>query len=145
MSSMKVHELAKELNMTSKDILDKISTMGIEVKSHMSVLSDIDVIAIRNTILRGKNNSETKIVKVAPKKVENNTVDEVKVVVKAAVKPSISPEARVAANNEQRPVAQSSQQRSTHQSNQQTATQHTPQKPTQEARQQSEPQMVDIY
>ena len=52
MSNIKVHELAKELNMTSKDMLDKINSMGIDAKSHMSVLSDIDVISIRNTVLR---------------------------------------------------------------------------------------------
>ena len=66
MSSIKVFELAKELNMTSKDMLDKISSMGIDAKSHMSVLSDMDVIAVRNTILRGKSGAETKIVKVRP-------------------------------------------------------------------------------
>ena len=97
MSNNKVHELAKELNMTSKDMLEKIGSMGIEVKSHMSVLSDMDVIAIRNTILRGKSGSETKIVKVAPKKTDGNQVkEEVKVVVKAAAHPSISPEAKIA-------------------------------------------------
>jgi translation initiation factor IF-2 len=95
MSSLKVHELAKELNMTSKDMLDKINSMGINASSHMSVLTDMDVIAIRNTVLRGKSGAETKIVKVAPKKTESNQdKEEVKVVVKAAVHPSVSPEAR---------------------------------------------------
>jgi len=95
MSSIKIHELAKELNMTSKDMLDKINSMGIDAKSHMSVLSDMDVIAIRNTVLRGKSGSETKIVKVAPKKTEaSRDKEEVKVVVKAAVHPSVSPEAK---------------------------------------------------
>ena len=94
MSSMKIHELAKELNMSSKDMLDKINSMGIEAKSHMSVLSDMDVIAIRNTVLRGKSGAETKIVKVAPKKTESQDKEEVKVVVKAAAHPSASPEAK---------------------------------------------------
>ncbi len=95
MSSIKVHELAKELNMTSKDMLDKINSMGIDAKSHMSVLTDMDVIAIRNTVLRGRSGAETKIVKVAPKKTENNqNSEEVKVVVKAAAHPSASPETR---------------------------------------------------
>lgn len=95
MSSIKVHELAKELNMTSKDMLDKITAMGIDAKSHMSVLSDMDVIAIKNTVLRGKSGAETKIVKVAPKKTETvQDKEEVKVVVKAAAHPSISPETR---------------------------------------------------
>ena len=117
MSSIKVHELAKELNMTSKDMLDKINSMGIDAKSHMSVLSDMDVIAIRNTILRGKSGAETKIVKVAPKKTEpSRDKEEVKVVVKAAVHPSVSPEAKAAKpavkpQVQQRPANQAQGQR----------------------------------
>jgi len=106
MSSIKVFELAKELNMSSKDMLDKINSMGIEAKSHMSTLSDMDVVAVRNTVLRGKSGAETKIVKVAPKKVEQSSVqNEVKVVVKAAPHPSMSPEARTAKpqSQQQRP------------------------------------------
>ena len=106
MSSIKIHELAKELNMTSKDMLDKINSMGIDAKSHMSVLSDMDVIAIRNTVLRGKSGPETKIVKVAPKKTETiQDKEEVKVVVKAAVHPSASPEAKPQ-NHQQKPSYQ---------------------------------------
>lgn len=94
MSSMKIHELAKELNMSSKDMLDKINSMGIDAKSHMSVLSDMDVVAIKNTVLRGKGGSETKIVKAAPKRTETQDKEEVKVVVKAAAHPSASPESK---------------------------------------------------
>ncbi|WP_027398311.1 translation initiation factor IF-2 [Anaerovorax odorimutans] len=72
MSNMKVHELAKELNISSKELIQKINNMGIVVKSHMSVLSDIDATAVRNTITRGKSSSETKIVKVASKKLNEN-------------------------------------------------------------------------
>lgn len=95
MSNTKVHELAKELNISSKDLLEKINTMGIDAKSHMSVLAEMDVTAIKNTILRGKSNSETKIVKVTPKKADEKQVkEEVKIVVKAAAHPSASPEAK---------------------------------------------------
>jgi len=131
MSSIKVHELAKELNMTSKDMLDKINSMGINATSHMSVLSDIDVIAIRNTILRGKSGAETKIVRVAPRKTESNQdKEEVKVVVKAAVHPSISPEAKQA-----RPAAKPQTQRPAYpgqgqQTQQHTASQHDQKKKT---------------
>ena len=38
--AMKVHELAKEMNLNSKDILERAEKLGISVKSHMSVLSD---------------------------------------------------------------------------------------------------------
>lgn len=94
MSNIKVHELAKELSMSSKDMLDKIHTMGIDAKSHMSVLTEIDVIAIKNTVQRGRNGAETKIVKAAPKKTSPQQENkEVKVVVKAAAKPNMTAEA----------------------------------------------------
>ena len=131
MSSIKVHELAKELNMTSKDMLDKINSMGIDAKSHMSVLSDMDVIAIRNTVLRGKSGSETKIVKVAPKKTETNQVkEEVKVVVKAAAHPSMSPEAKPAVKpqtQQQRPAYPNQGQHTPQHAQQHTAQSNTTQ------------------
>ena len=98
MSNVKVHELAKELNMTSKELLDRLKSMGIEAKSHMSVLTEIDAIAVKNNILRSKSGSETKIVKVKPKKTEVKEVvkEEPKVVVKAAVKLSASPATKTA-------------------------------------------------
>ncbi|MEG0829817.1 MAG: translation initiation factor IF-2 [Anaerovoracaceae bacterium] len=88
---MKIHELAKELEMSSKDVLQKVQSMGIEAKTHMSALTDIDAKAVRNTLLKGKKGSETKIVKVAPKKAEKEAKleDEPRVTVKAAnIKPA---------------------------------------------------------
>ncbi len=74
--TIKIHELAKELNMNSKDLVEKVQTMGIEAKSHMSVLSEIEATAVKNTVLRNKAAAETKIVKVAPKKVEKRPDEE---------------------------------------------------------------------
>ena len=37
---MRVHELAKELEISSKDLLPKLHDLGIEAKSHMSALLD---------------------------------------------------------------------------------------------------------
>ena len=45
MAKVKVHELAKELNIQSKEILQYLSEQNIEVKSHMSSIED-DVIRI---------------------------------------------------------------------------------------------------
>ncbi len=90
--TIKIHELAKELNMNSKELLGKINAMGIEAKSHMSGLSEIDAISVRNTIKRNRTNAETKIVKAAPKKVEKEAeTQEPKVIVKAASKLTASP------------------------------------------------------
>jgi len=95
--TIKIHELAKELNLNSKELVEKIHNMGIEAKSHMSVLSDIEATAVKNTVLRSKGATETKIVKVAPKKVESGQdFEEPRVVVKASVVPQQSPQQKTA-------------------------------------------------
>ena len=43
----KVHELAKELNVSSKELQEKAGQLGISVSSHMSVLSDADIVKIK--------------------------------------------------------------------------------------------------
>nr|WP_281273162.1 translation initiation factor IF-2 [Desulfosoma caldarium] len=49
---MRVHELAKELDMNSRELLDKILKMGIVVKNHMSTLSESAVAKIREHLQR---------------------------------------------------------------------------------------------
>ncbi len=50
MASMRVHELAKEFGMDSKELLSRIQDMKIPAKSHASVLSDDNVEAIKKAI-----------------------------------------------------------------------------------------------
>ncbi|MEE0742156.1 MAG: translation initiation factor IF-2 [Emergencia sp.] len=80
----KVHELAKELNVTSKELLERASQLGINVTSHMSVLSDTEIDKIKGT------KKETKIVKAEPKKKGSAEVEEPRVTVKAAARPGLS-------------------------------------------------------
>jgi translation initiation factor IF-2 len=62
--SIRVYELAKELNMTNKALLDKIIKMGdIDVKSHMSSLDSESIEKIKTRILGKPNESEEKRVK----------------------------------------------------------------------------------
>ena len=42
-TNIRVHELAKQYNLTSKDLITEIETYGIVVKTHMSSLSPEDV------------------------------------------------------------------------------------------------------
>ena len=46
---MRVHEIAKEVNVPSKDLVEKLQAKGIDVKNHMSTLSEKDVNIIRET------------------------------------------------------------------------------------------------
>ena len=50
MGKMKVHELAKELNMQSKELVDKLVELKYDVKSHLSVLEDEDVAKIKKQL-----------------------------------------------------------------------------------------------
>ena len=47
MGKKRVHEIAKELNKDSKDIIATLKQHGVEVKSHMSTLSDEEEAVIR--------------------------------------------------------------------------------------------------
>ncbi len=50
MPSMRVHELAKEFDMSSKELLDKLREMKIPAKSHASMLADAYVTKIRKNL-----------------------------------------------------------------------------------------------
>ena len=40
---MRVHELAKKLDVSSKELITRLESMGVEVKTHMSAVSESDV------------------------------------------------------------------------------------------------------
>ena len=50
MPSMRVHELAKELNLSSKELLDRLAEMKIPAKTHASILNDAYVAKIRKNL-----------------------------------------------------------------------------------------------
>ena len=50
MASMRVHELAKEFDMSSKELLDRLTEMKIPAKSHASMLDDAYVDKIRKNL-----------------------------------------------------------------------------------------------
>jgi translation initiation factor IF-2 len=47
---MRVHELAKELNLSSRELLEKLQTLGVEAKSHMSRLEEAAVKRVRTEL-----------------------------------------------------------------------------------------------
>jgi len=59
MTRLRVHELAKELNIDNKDLIDRIEKMGgFQVKNHMSTLTDNEVLRIRQQFLAVRAGSE---------------------------------------------------------------------------------------
>ena len=58
MTRIRVHELARELNMENKDLIDRIDKLGIQVKNHMSTLTDSAVLKIRQQFSEVRSGSE---------------------------------------------------------------------------------------
>ncbi len=50
MAKIRVYELARELNMTNKVLIDKMGQMGVSVKSHMSSLEDETVAQVKGAL-----------------------------------------------------------------------------------------------
>ena len=63
MGKIKVYELAKELEISSKETIEKLLKVGIEVKSHLSVIETEDADKIRKSSGNESKKHDTKIVK----------------------------------------------------------------------------------
>lgn len=61
MSKLRVHEIAKEINVPSKDLVEKLQAKGFDVKNHMSTLSEKEVGTIKEIFTEKKET--TKVVK----------------------------------------------------------------------------------
>ena len=93
----KVYEVAKQLEMESKELLEKLHSMGIEAKSHSSSISDIDAKAVENMVVHSRRKAaETKIVKAAPHKADEKKAQaEVRIAVKQADVSALKPKERI--------------------------------------------------
>ena len=65
MAKIRVYELARDLNMTNRELLDKIRDLDIEVNSHMSSLDD-DVVASVKSALFGDKDDQLEEKRVRP-------------------------------------------------------------------------------
>ena len=72
---MKKHfyELAKEIGVPSKKLLDEVKELGLSVKSHMSVISEEDYQVIKNLFLEQKKEEKEEEKKTKKEKVKKNT------------------------------------------------------------------------
>jgi len=59
MAKLRVHELARELNLTNKVLLDRMKKLDLPVRSHMSALDDQDVHAIRDSFISSKKRNKS--------------------------------------------------------------------------------------
>ncbi|MCU0615373.1 MAG: translation initiation factor IF-2 N-terminal domain-containing protein, partial [Desulfobacterales bacterium] len=66
MAKIRVYELARNLNMKNKELLDKLEEMKIEVRSHMSSLDDDTVAEIKLNLQVKKKPDSVEVTRVRP-------------------------------------------------------------------------------
>jgi len=59
MSKVRVYEVARELGVENRDLIQRIATLGIQVRNHMSVLDQVEVDRIKRSL--GKDRSEAMV------------------------------------------------------------------------------------
>ena len=70
LGKIKIHELAKELSLTSKEVIAKANELGIEAKTHMSAVEDSDAEKIRKAVSNKTVNVAEKPAEKTAKKAE---------------------------------------------------------------------------
>ena len=77
LGKVKIYQIAKELNLTSKEILEKAEELGIEAKSHLSSIDEKEASKIKESLKKGKRSNskkeETSIKNASTTKEKNNT------------------------------------------------------------------------
>ncbi len=78
MSKVKVHELAKELGLTSNELIKKANDLGINVTSHMNVISNDQIEMLKKHIVDTQTHKEDDKKSKVNKKAKNEVKKEVK-------------------------------------------------------------------
>ena len=71
MEKVKIYDIAKKLDITSKEILQKAEELGIEAKSHLSSINESDAKKIEESLKKSLNKKEAKENKEAQNKKES--------------------------------------------------------------------------
>mgnify|MGYP000128984368 CR=1 FL=1 len=66
MAKRRVYELARELNMTNRELIDKLQDFEVEVKSHMSSLEETTVNTVKEKLFGHKEKTEIEDTRVKP-------------------------------------------------------------------------------
>jgi translation initiation factor IF-2 len=93
MAKIRIYELARDLNVTNKELVEKIRNMDIYVKSHMSSLDDEDVTRIKNNLL-GSPKKEVEETRIKPSIIRRRKkhVPQMPVQAETAIEPEQHPE-----------------------------------------------------
>ena len=58
MAKIKIHEIAKKIGLTSKEIIEKANELGINVKSHLSSIEDEQAEKIEKSLANKKESKK---------------------------------------------------------------------------------------
>ncbi|MEW9501263.1 translation initiation factor IF-2 [Jeotgalibacillus marinus] len=75
MSKLRVYEYAKKQNVTSKEVIDKLKTMNVEVKNHMATLEGEAISKLDASYNKGNTPAAKQNSKPAPVKQENKSTN----------------------------------------------------------------------
>jgi translation initiation factor IF-2 len=91
MAKIRIYELARELNMKNKALLDKLAELNISVRSHMSSLEDETVAQIKRALF-GKKAAAVEVTRVRPTVIRRRKRDVAKPPEEAAAATEAPPE-----------------------------------------------------
>lgn len=74
MGKIKIHEIAKEMGLTSKEIIEKANELGIEAKSHMSGVDEEEASKIKSAFSKNDKKGENKKAQVKEEKKNSSPV-----------------------------------------------------------------------
>ena len=78
MSKKRIYEYAKELNLKSKEIIDELKSMNVEVSNHMQALEDDQIKALDKKFKKNKIMTTNKILKIITKNLIANKIKTIK-------------------------------------------------------------------
>ncbi len=70
MSKQRIYEYAKELNLKSKEIIDELKSMNIEVSNHMQALEDDQIKALDKKFKKEQKNDNKQSTQNNPKAIK---------------------------------------------------------------------------
>ena len=73
LGKIKIYELAKNLNLTSKELLEKAKAIGIEVKSHLSSIEDFEAKRLEESCTHKEEKKQVKEAKKQEEKKDKNS------------------------------------------------------------------------
>ena len=85
MGKIKIHEIAKEMGFSSKEVLEKAQELGIEVKSHLSAVDDDIAQKLKDNLKKDKKAENPKKEKVEEKTKSGSKKEETPVIIRREV------------------------------------------------------------